>query len=116
VQREGGDGDQDDEHPARRHLVRSDDIAVMFGYMYWVNHRLIDAARMLPSGGFVALSSVTTRDLRATLVHELDVEWSWRLNLQGREDEAKAEIEPSRFRDVESLAEYWHRDEEEMNA
>jgi uncharacterized damage-inducible protein DinB len=59
---------------------------------------------------------VTTRDLRSTLVHELDVEWSWRLNLQGRLSEDEAELKADDYADVASLRAHWQRDEAEMRA
>jgi len=94
--------------------MRTADIRTLFDYMYWVNHRLLEHSADLPDGGFTAPSSVTTRDLRATLVHELDVEWSWRLNLQGRLEEDEAELDPSAYPSVAALAEHWQRDEAEM--
>lgn len=92
------------------------DVAVLFDYMYWVNRRLLDAAGQLSPEDFLASTTVTTRNLRATLVHELDVEWSWRQNLRGRVGEDDAELDPERYPDVESLAEHWGRDEAEMRS
>jgi uncharacterized damage-inducible protein DinB len=59
------------------------DIDSLIGWMYWANWKLLDAAEKLSTHEFLAPSTVTTRDLRAPLVHELDVEWSWRLNFAG---------------------------------
>jgi uncharacterized damage-inducible protein DinB len=93
-------------------------ILSLFDYMYWVNHRLLDAADTLPAGELTAEAS-TTRDLRATLVHELDVEWSWRLALQGRPIEElgeDVELKPEDYPDVASIREHWQRDEADMRA
>jgi uncharacterized damage-inducible protein DinB len=96
--------------------VRVDDVAVLFDFMYWVNWRLLDAVGRLTQEEFAASTTVTTRGLRATLVHELDVEWSWRLNLQGRVGEDDTELDPEQYPDVESIVDRWRRDEVEMRS
>lgn len=97
--------------------MRKQDLTDLIGYMYWANGRLLDAAAGLPVERFTEATSVTTRDLRATLVHELDVEWSWRLALQGRPIEElgeEQELKPLDYPDVAALREHWTRDEAEM--
>jgi uncharacterized damage-inducible protein DinB len=94
--------------------MRTDDIDVLFDYMYWANHKLLSSASRLAQDRFMDKTTVTTRDLRATLVHELDVEWSWRQNLRGRIGPDDGELDPAEYPDVESLREHWHRDEAEM--
>ena len=89
-------------------------VEALIGHMYWANDRVLGAAELLSADEFVAPTDLTTRSLRETLVHELDVEWSWRLNLQGRSDEAPDELEPESFPDVASLRERWRQDEAEM--
>lgn len=96
--------------------MRKIDVLNLVDYMYWVNARLLQAAARLSQEQFTAPSSQTTRDLRATLVHELDVEWSWRLNLQGRLSEDTGDLRPEDYPDVASLHEHWQRDEAEMRA
>ena len=81
-------------------------------HLWWTNRRLLVAAARLPDGAWEA-DHVTTRSLRATLVHELDVEWSWRLALEGRPEEewgSDAEMRPEDFPSVESLRERWSRE------
>jgi len=92
------------------------DVDSLFDYMYWANGRILDAAERLGPDEFTGPSAVTTRDLRSTLVHELDVEWSWRLNLQGRLSEDEAELNADDYPDVASLRAHWRRDEAEMRA
>ncbi len=99
--------------------MRESHLSGLFDYMYWVTHRLLDAADRLSVEEFTATSTIGTRDLRATLVHELDVEWSWRLNLQGKRMEEWGpddDLSPADYLDVASLREHWRRDEVEMRA
>ena len=96
--------------------MRKDELATFVDYMYWVNGRLLDAASNLTVDQLAAPSNHTTRDLRATLVHELDVEWSWRLNIQGKLDMALEDLNPDDFADLAAIRERWTRDEAEMRA
>jgi uncharacterized damage-inducible protein DinB len=90
------------------------DIQHLVDYLYWVNGRILDAAEELEADHLTRPSPPTTRDLRATLVHELDVEWSWRLNLQGRLSEAERDLRPEDYPDIAAIREHWARDEAEM--
>jgi uncharacterized damage-inducible protein DinB len=92
------------------------DIQHLVDYLYWVNGRILDAAEQLEGDQLTRSSPPTTRDLRATLVHVLDVEWSWRLNLQGRLDEAEQDLRPEDYPDVAAIRAHWARDEAEMRA
>ncbi len=94
--------------------MRTADVLTLFDYVYWGTHRLLDAAEELSPEEFRATSGATSRDLRATLVHELDVEWSWRLRLQDRLDEDEEDLRPEHYPDVATLREHWIRDEAEM--
>jgi uncharacterized damage-inducible protein DinB len=82
--------------------------------VYWANRPILDAAQHLTVDELTAPTAVTTRDLRATLVHELDAEWSWRLNLQGRLSEDEVDLRPEDYPDVASIREHWRRDEADM--
>jgi len=93
------------------------DVEALIDWMYWVNHRLLAAADGLSDAKFRAPSKVTTRSLRDTLVHELDVEWSWRENVRGKPLEewgTDEELKPDDFPTLASLRERWTTDEAEM--
>ena len=53
--------------------------------------------------------------MRATLVHELDVQWSWRERLKGADwDELGPDLKAEDYPTVEAIAAHWKRDEADM--
>ena len=97
--------------------MRRKDIETLFGFSYWMKDRVLDCAAKLTRAEFLAPSGVTTRDLRATLVHTLDVEQSWRARLQGKpEDVWKKDLPVSDYPTAKALIDHWRRDEHEMKA
>lgn len=99
--------------------MRTTDAITLFDHLYWMRDRILAAAEGLDQEAFRSAETVTTRDLRATLVHELDVQWSWRERLKGADwDEwgPEAELKASDYPDVASIAEHWRRDEADMRA
>jgi len=99
--------------------MRVSDATTLFDYLYWMRDRVLDAAAGLDTEAFTAVATVTSRDLRATLVHELDVQWSWRERLKGADWDdwgPDAELRGPDYPDVASVAEHWKRDEAEMRA
>ena len=95
-------------------------LQLFIDHLTWVNHRLLDAAAQLSTDAFLAAGAGDGgRDLRATLVHELDVEWSWRLALQDRPAEEwgeDKELTAGMFPDVAALRAHWEADEAEMSS
>lgn len=99
--------------------MRTTDAVTLFDHLYWMRDRVLTAASRLEAEAFRSAETVTTRDLRATLVHELDVQWSWRERLKGADwDEwgPDAELTASDYPDVASLGDHWRRDEADMRA
>jgi uncharacterized damage-inducible protein DinB len=97
--------------------VRKSDIATLFDYLYWMRDRILEPATKVSPVVFNSPSNVTSRNLRGTLVHEMDVEWSWRERLRGSSPDAwgpEGELNPSDFPSVAAVAEHWRRDEKEM--
>ena len=81
--------------------MRTAEIQALFEYLYWIRDRVLSAA-----GEAGRLDSV-----RATLVHELDVESGWRARLRGDEE---TDLDPANFPTIDAIADHWHRDELEM--
>jgi uncharacterized damage-inducible protein DinB len=99
--------------------MRPTDIAALFDHLYWVRDRTLAGAND-PTVPFVDPKPPTLRDLRATLVHELDVEWSWRVRLAGPDPTQFSpddeELVPTDFPDVAAIRDRWTTDEAAMRA
>src|SRR5438132_9318260 len=73
--------------------------------------RILDRAGRLTGAEFTVPSALTTRDLRGTLVHTLDVELSWRARLQRRPEAVwKKALPVTDYPSVAALADHWRRD------
>ncbi len=99
--------------------MRASEATTLIDYLYWARDTVLSAAAELEDDGFTSTDTVTNRDLRATLVHELDVQWSWRERLRGADWEEwgeDAELGGEDYPTLEAVAEHWRRDEAEMRA
>ena len=99
--------------------MRTSDATTLFDHLYWVRDAVLRAAAGLDADEFTATDTVTNRDLRATLVHELDVQWSWRERLKGADWEEwgdDAELRGGDYPTVNAVAEHWRGDEADMRA
>lgn len=95
------------------------DARFLIDHLYWMRDRVLARADE-PGVALTDPAPVTTRDLRATLVHELDVEWSWRVRLQRDDPTAFSpddeELDPVDYPTVDAIRERWQQDETEMRA
>src|SRR5204862_7713924 len=104
-------------HGVTLEAMRRKDLETLFGFSYWMKDRVLECAAKLTTAEFQAPSGFTTRDLRGTLVHTLDVESSWRARLQHKpEAEWKKELAATDYPRAAALIDHWRRDEREMRA
>lgn len=95
--------------------MRKADLLILFDYSYWATRQILRSSEELSTEEFVAPSDITYRNVRGTLVHTLDVERSWRRRLRGELRETwDVELADEDFPTVQSVAEAWREDEEEM--
>src|SRR5512146_542663 len=93
------------------------DVLDLFDYLFWIKDRALERASTLPAATFLSSGDVVYRDLRATLVHELDVERSWRLRLQGApRDRWDVTLEPEDYPDAAAVAADWRAEQAETVA
>jgi uncharacterized damage-inducible protein DinB len=99
--------------------MRVSDAITLFDHLYWIRDGVLAAAESTNAGVLTSTDAVTGRDLRATLVHELDVQWSWRERLKGADWEEwgpDADLRAEDYPTVGAVAEHWRRDEADMRA
>ncbi len=100
--------------------MHATDLAVLIDHVYWMRDRILAAADH-PDVQFTkdgAGDGSMERDLRAVLVHELDVEWSWRERLRAADRTRFApddlELVPGDLADVGAIRSHWAADERVM--
>lgn len=94
------------------------DVSSLLDHLYFVRDRVLDATARTPTA-LAATAHPTVRSLHATLVHELDVEWSWRQLLTSPDPVAfddTAELTIEDLPDLVAIRGRWSRDETEMRA
>jgi len=93
--------------------MRHDDVREQLDYLAWVRDRVLTAAAALTDDEFRSSDTVTTRDLRGTLAHQLECEWAWRVRLtEGAFPEG--DVLPASFPTLAALADRWGREASEL--
>ena len=98
--------------------MTNSEITLLYDHLYWMRDRILEAAEEAPEV-LIEQAPATIRDLRTTLVHELDVEWSWRERLRGIPFDhwgPDGELKPENYPTLESVRNHWTKDEAEMRS
>ena len=93
--------------------MNKQDIKDIFDYNYWANYHLLTFAEKLTPEQFVAPSTHSFSSIQGTLIHTLDMEWHWRVLLQGNGWMEEA-LNAGDFPTVAALRTRWQQDEAEM--
>src|SRR5438093_11486248 len=84
--------------------MRQRELATLFDFNYWAHRRILTTAARLIDPQLTLRSVIVGRDLRATLVHTLGVEFNWCLRLQRRpEEECGKAVSIPEYRPVAGL-------------
>ena len=92
-----------------------EEVGEALDYLYWARDRILSAAEGLTDEQFRLEATVTTRSLRATLVHQLECEWAWRIRLTYGSFPDKGLV-PEAFETLQTLVDRWQREERELRA
>ncbi len=95
--------------------MRHDEVAEQIDYLYWVRDRILAAAAGLTEVEFQSADAVTTRSLRATLAHQVECEWAWRIRLS-RGSFPEGDVLPADYPALAGLADRWRLEERELRA
>jgi uncharacterized damage-inducible protein DinB len=79
-------------------------------YLWWARDRILVAAADLSRAAFCAQDTVTARSIRATLAHQVECEWAWRIRLSTGSF-PDGDVLPGDFETLDELAERWREEE-----
>lgn len=93
--------------------MRHEEVGDLIEYLFWMRDRILAAAAELTDEEFATRETVTSRDLRATLAHQLENEWAWRIRLTVGSF-PDGDILPSDDGNLGALKARWHREERDL--
>lgn len=95
--------------------MQKDDILLLYGYNYWANKRVLDAAARVSKEQFVAPATLSHGSLHNTLVHILSTEWVWRMRCQEGVSPS-ALLSERELPTLETLRGRWQEEEQAMRS
>lgn len=90
--------------------MRAEDIRDLFGYNYWANGKILEAAARISGADFVKPVSMNYESLRGTFVHLLGAEWIWRTRCEEGKSPASLPRQDE-FADLAALRSRWKYEE-----
>src|SRR3954447_133595 len=99
--------------------MRKSELLTLFDYLAWLREQVMAAAGELATDDFTSNEAVTARDLRATLVHVIDVEASWRARLKAATADPTAhptELDPIAYPSADAVVAHWRADAAETRS
>jgi uncharacterized damage-inducible protein DinB len=95
--------------------MQHEEIGELIDYLFWVRDRILAASAGLADGEFQSRETVTTRDLRATLAHQFENEWAWRIRLSEGAFPV-GDVLPTDYPTLDALVDHWRREERDLRA
>jgi len=95
--------------------VRADDLALLFAYNAWANHRVLDAASRVTPEQWTQPAGLSHGSLRGAMVHVLSPEYVWRTRCQDNVF-PRAPLSEHDFPALASLRERWQDEEAKLLA
>ena len=90
--------------------MRHEDVDALLDYLFWVRDRVLAATASLSDDEFRSGEIVGTRDLRGTLVHQLENEWAWRIRLS-EGSFPLGDLAPDDYPTLDDLVRRWRQEE-----
>jgi Uncharacterized protein conserved in bacteria len=93
--------------------MRHEEVGDLLEFLFWMRDRILAAAAELTDDEFAARETVTSRDLRATLAHQLENEWAWRVRLKDGSF-PDGDILAADYPNLGALKARWHLEERDL--
>lgn len=95
--------------------MRHEDVVELIEYLFWLRDRILAASATLTEREFGSGETVTHRDLRGTLVHQLENEWAWRIRLS-EGSFPSGDVLETETPTLGTLVDRWRREEQAWRA
>ena len=94
--------------------MRHAEVGELLDYLAWMRDRILAATADLTETEFRSAETVTTRDLRGTLAHQIENEWAWRIRLSEGAFPV-GDVLPEDFATLDALVGRWRHEEQALH-